>query len=194
MSQIFATELHKSLLSGKEAEESTSIANNAVRLYNSCAKNAYPPALVFVCAQIKNGILDFFYIGDSLIYLFRNNVRICLAEQQTFALSFMRQWKTISKDEVYKTIANKPEHPLGYGVITGDPSAICFLQHTHIELLSGDRIVLASDGLDKYLRFTPPKDIIAQSPSNILEVSRVYDNPPYAAYADDKSIVIIDVD
>ena len=68
-----------------------------------------------------------------------------------------------------------------------------FLHTASIALEPGDRVIVSSDGLDDYLLFTPVDEIKSLSPDEMLPRSVRYDEPPYAAYADDKSIIIIDI-
>ena len=68
-----------------------------------------------------------------------------------------------------------------------------FLRIASISLEQGDRVIISSDGLDKYLMFTHADQLRIQSVDEMILHSACYDEAPYATYADDKSIIVIDV-
>ena len=71
--------------------------------------------------------------------------------------------------------------------------ALDFLRCASIALQPGDRVILSSDGLDKYLAFAPVSELASLSPDDLIERSLPYDEKPYNSYADDKSVVTIDI-
>lgn len=200
VADLTARSVHDALITGGKSEQSllegALLAIRRVAEYNKTSKTSYPPATCMVAACLDGDRLHFAYIGDSVIFLLRGSAKIQLAEQQTSALATYRRLsgEKISKQYLYDNITNNIESPLGYGVILGDPRAMDFLHTASIRLEPGDRIIISSDGLDSYLLFTPFEEIKTLSPEEMLPRSVRYDEPPYAAYADDKSIIIIDAE
>lgn len=184
------------------AADPTAAAPEAVKLaiartadYNKTAKSAYPAAAVYVSGAIREGRLHFSYVGDSVIMLIRSGARIRLSEQQTAHIRVFGSTKglSITKRELYDTITDNPDSPLGYGVIFGDERALSFLRAASIALEPGDRVIFSSDGIDQYLYYAPIDELAALSPDELLDRSTRFDEAPYNRYADDKAIVVVDV-
>ena len=185
------------------AENPTAAARGAVQAaiaaaaeYNAAHPGPFPAAAVFVSGAIRAGTLHFAYLGDSLITLIREGVRIRLSEQQTSHLRVYGSTKglNITKRELYDTITNNAAHPLGYGIVDGEDRALAFLRAARVALQSGDRVILSSDGIDKYLSFAPVEELASLPPEALLDRSKAYDKPPYNPYADDKAVITIDVE
>lgn len=199
IAEIAAQTVHESLLNAadpvKALHDGVQTAIRRAEEFDRTAKSAYPPATCLVAACIKDGVLHYAYVGDSLAFLLRGTARIQLAEQQTGALGTYRRLsgEKMLKRYLYDNITNNINSPLGYGVILGDMRAMDFLRIASIPLEPGDRVIVSTDGLDKYLLFTPVSEIKTLSPEEMLPRSVRYDAPPYAAYADDKSIITIDI-
>jgi len=198
--EIAARTVHESL---SHSDDPAQALTDGVRLaiervgeYNKTAKASYPPATCLVAGCIRNDRLHFAYIGDSVIFLLRSSAKIQLAEQQTEALATYRRvsGEKMTKRYLYDHVTNNIQSPYGYGVILGDMRAMDFLHIASIRLEPGDRVIISSDGLDSYLMFTPFDEIRSLSPEEMLPRSARYDEPPYAAFADDKSIIIIDAE
>ena len=90
-------------------------------------------------------------------------------------------------------VTNNPDSPLGYGVIFGDERALSFLRAASIALEPGDRVIFTSDGIDQYLYYAPIGELAALSPDELLDRSVRYAEAPYNRYADDKAVVVVDV-
>ena len=100
----------------------------------------------------------------------------------------------MTKRYLYDNVTNNIQSPYGYGVILGDMRAMDFLHTASIRLEPGDRVIISSDGLDKFLLYTSAEQIRKLSPEEMILRSARYDEMPYAAYADDKSIIVIDAE
>ena len=60
--------------------------------------------------------------------------------------------------------------------------------HDHHIAVDGD-LFLASDGIADYLKYEKAVDLITKSPEEIIADSGIYDAPPFASYADDKTLI-----
>lgn len=196
--EIAARAVHEALLGAENPRQALSdgVREAIVRVaeYNRTAKASYPPACCLVAGCIRDDRLHFAYIGDSVIFLLRGNAKIQLAEQQTAALGHYRRvsGEPWSKRDCYERITNHIENPLGYGVILGDMRAMDFLRIASVPLEPGDRVIVSSDGLDKFLLYTQAEQLRQLAPEEMIVRSACYDEAPYAAFADDKSIIVVD--
>ena len=170
-------------------------ANRAVGEYNRLTGAEVAASCVFVSGAVRDGRLHFAYLGDSLIVLLRGGVRIRLSEQQTSHLRVYgsTQGLKITRRQLLDTITNNISHPLGYGVVDGDGRAMDFLRAASVALQPGDRVILSSDGLDKFLCYEREDRLSALSAQEMIALSEPYDKPPYADRVDDKALVIIDI-
>lgn len=177
------------------AREAAARAVEATGAFNDENPGDFPAAAVYVAGTIREDKLHFSYIGDSMIVLIRNGARIRLSEQQTSHLRVFGSTSGmgITKRQLYDTITNNAAHPLGYGVLDGDQRALDFLRAARISLEAGDRVILSSDGIDKYLSFAPIEELATLDAEVMLRRSEAFDQPPYNSYADDKAIILIDV-
>lgn len=83
---------------------------------------------------------------------------------------------------------------MGYGIFNGDGEMAQLLDYGSFPLETGDVVLLCTDGLGDYITHTPAAVLKSLSPEQIVAASAPYDVPPYAAYADDKSILRIAVE
>lgn len=117
--------------------------------------------VVAAAAVIEGDKLHYAQIGDANIYLYRDGKLIQLTDTQTDKSSDYRRsrgYKTGDKEldnqiriEMRSEIRNNPSHPLSFGVMTGEQSALGFIRTGTIEIEPGDRFLIATDGLEKYL-------------------------------------------
>ncbi|MBO4299438.1 MAG: hypothetical protein J5998_11635 [Clostridia bacterium] len=167
----------------------------ATAAYNAAHVCPFPAAAVFVSGTLRGDTLHFAYVGDSVITLLREGVRIRLSEPQTAHLRVMGSTSGmgITKRQLYDTITNNAQSPLGYGVIDGDERALDFLRAARLALRAGDRVIFSSDGIDRYLSLAPIGELARLSAEELLDRSEPFDRPPYNSYADDKAVVVLDV-
>lgn len=148
------------------------------------------PGTLGIVTMIWQDYLHCVYVGDCQGMLLRGEERIYFGcEEQLKTLESMR----ISKAERYQIYCNHPENPLGYGIFNGDDNLEQLLQYTSLKLMPGDRIFLYSDGLSGFVQNTPSQELTEAHAEQLLDASVAYDVPPYATYADDKSLVIVTV-
>ncbi len=186
---------HHKIRTNKQAKavlaEAFAAGNRAILQYNqslSLEAGSFPPGTVAFLGVIVGARLHYAFIGDCLGLLLRDGQRIQLGEQQTKP-AFLAG-KT-DKAELYGSICNNPEHPLGYGVLTGDVRAEQFVRCSCIQLENQDVLLLSTDGMDNYLRYAPCQELCSLSAKELLLASGQYDVPPYAKYADDKTVLKI---
>ena len=178
----------------RAAREAALAAIRAVAEYNAPRALPFPAAAVYVSGALRGNTLHFAYVGDSVIELVRDGVRIRLSEPQTAHLRALggRKGMGITKRQMYDSITNEIHAPGGYGVIDGDMRALDFVRASSIDLRPGDRLIFASDGLDAYLSYGPIGMITFLSAAEMIEGAVKFDSPPYNGYPDDKAVVVVD--
>ena len=172
-------------------------ASAVVGRYNRQNGLSVPAATSYVSAVIRDGSLFYSYIGDNHLFGLRSGTATELCEKQTDAVHRAggAYGLGMSREEYYKKVVNNAAFPggLGYGVITGSRGALDFLRTGSVPLSVGDRILLASDGLDAFLE-NASYDVLTSLPAEeLLAASVPFDSPPYESYAHDKTLIVIDI-
>ena len=198
-SRLFAQEVYIHLISGEMTDpeaalrEAILLANRKlldIRSRKSLDAWVFYPGTLGIIAILQNNRLYYACAGDCLGVLLRGSSRICFGEQQTIkAVELYHP----SKRERYEKYCNHPENPLSYAIFNGDASLEEGLEAAWLDLHPGDRICLASDGAAHILRYEKPGVLRTLDAAGLLEASRRYDTAPFAQYADDKSMIILDI-
>lgn len=102
--------------------------------------------LVYILAIVDNGKVHYSYIGDCALWLIRDNNLQLLTNLQTERIKKNRS--RFTRIEIENNIRNNINHPCGFGVLNGDPRVIDFIKCDAISSISGDTLLLASDGLN----------------------------------------------
>ena len=197
--ELTAKALHEALVSAEDAgqgmRDGTRLAIERVAEFNRTSRATFPPASCMISGCIRGDRLYFSYLGDSIAFLLRGDVKIQLAEQQTRYLNLYRKLTgaTLTKEEIYRDITNNSASPGAYGVVLGDMRAMDLLRVSSVRLEAGDRVIISSDGLDQYLFYAPFDEIKTAAPEDMIRASAPFDRPPFANTADDKSVILIDV-
>ncbi|MBQ2954856.1 MAG: protein phosphatase 2C family protein [Clostridia bacterium] len=197
--ELTAKALHEALVSaedvGQGMRDGTRLAIERVAEFNKTSGATFPPASCMISGCIRGDRLHFSYLGDSIAFLLRGDVKIQLAEQQTRYLSLYRKMTgaTLTKEEIYRDITNNAVSPGAYGVVLGDMRAMDLLRVSSVRLEAGDRVIISSDGMDQYLFYAPFDEIRKATPEDMIRASSPFDRPPFASAADDKSVILIDV-
>jgi serine/threonine protein phosphatase PrpC len=145
----------------------------------------YPGTLGILCL-LQGDRLHYLYVGDCQGTLLRRSTKLHFGQQgSSEALELMK----ISKQDRYAIYCNHPEHPLGYGIFNGDSEATALFEQASIRVQPGDQILLSTDGAAKYIRYAKAAALSSRTPEQIIADSQVYDQPPFAKYADDKGII-----
>lgn len=197
--QIFSETAHAYLLAhadqspAQQLREAAITANKALVPYRQQKTRdqwRFYPGALGILAVLRGNTLHYVYNGDCLGVLLRNGEKHYFGrQQQTKKLEEMK----ITKAQRYDIYCNHPEHPLGYGIFNGDPEMADLLDNGCLTLRSGDTVLLCSDGLSDYVTHTDAAILQEQTPLQMLDDSGIYDFPPYAAYADDKSIIKLQI-
>ena len=199
VTRLVAETVYRCLCQGMPAEnvdqvlrEAALEANRAVaryRMRRSLEDWVFYPGTLGILAVIQEGVLHYLCLGDCLGVLLRGNSKLLFGRQFSLESAELSQ---ATKAERYGRICNHPEHPLAYGIFNGDETVSQLMEQSSLELHPGDTLLLLSDGLADYVRYTRTETLRRQSPEEMLDASARYDAPPYARYADDKSIIRID--
>jgi serine/threonine protein phosphatase PrpC len=95
--------------------------------------------------------LHYAYIGDCWVRLLREGQALLLTPPQTAGVAAYRKQLTHGVDPIVavrRNLRNRGDAADGYGCLTGEPSAMDFVRLGFIELQLGDRIIVATDGVN----------------------------------------------
>ena len=166
-------------------------ANAAIKRYReqkSEAEWGFYPSTLGMIAILRDHTLYYVNAGDCIAAVLRGNAKILFGCQ--WVLEALELQK-ITKEERYSKYCNHHENPLSYTVFNGDDSVAENVEYSFIDLHEGDTVILASDGIGRYVKYEKTRILRAQTPCEMVEGSHKYDLLPYAEYADDKSVIKI---
>ena len=63
------------------------------------------------------------------------------------------------------------------------------VEYSFIDIYEGDTLFLATDGIADYLKYEKAQELIRAGAEEMISLSGEYDRPPYAEYADDKTLI-----
>ncbi len=155
--------------------------------YNSVSK--FVPCVAFVGAIIRDNRLFFSNCCDTVGFLIRDNIKIKFTEHYNRLAEIL----DYSKEKIYDELHNNITNEAGFGIFNGGDELKSFINVSHIELKSGDRIILASDGLSQYLHSVCTSHLASITIEQLFAESKAYDRIPFQEYADDKTCIIIDI-
>lgn len=158
------------------------------RKVKSAEEWGFYPSTLGLIALLRDKTLHYVSVGDCIGVLIRRNAKILLGREWTLEALDKH---SITKKERYEQYCNHPENHLSYTVFNGDEVVMDGLEYSFIDLHDGDTLLLATDGLGDYVKYEKSADLVAQSPEEMISRSTGYDVPPYASYADDKTIIKI---
>lgn len=167
--------------------------NRLVREYRerkSDSEWGFYPSVVGIISVLRDGKLHYLAVGDCIGVLLRGNSRILFARELPLEAVDMLD---VSKNERYEKYCNHPENHLSYTVFSGHDEVMEGVEYSYIDIHEGDVIFLATDGIGSYLKYEKVADLRWLSAEEIIARSGEYDAPPYATYADDKTLVKISV-
>jgi serine/threonine protein phosphatase PrpC len=118
-----------------------------------CA-SAERPGTVGSAVLLTGDLLAWAHLGDGAILLMGPNLKPLLLTRDQMTLARAKVRKSCPdldpdarKRFMQQTVLNRRDIPDGYGVLTGDPAALDFVETGTVRLEDGQRIVLATDGL-----------------------------------------------
>ena len=170
-------------------EDAVRIANEKINKYRklkSIDEWSFFPSTLGIISILRGKTLHYLCVGDCIGVLIRYNSKIIFGRELTVKAVDICQ---ATKSERYALYCNHPENHLSYTVFNGDDVVMDGVQYSLIDLHEGDILFLASDGIADYLKYEKAIDLITKSPESIIEGSGRYDAPPFANYADDKTLI-----
>lgn len=152
--------------------------------------NLFLPGAVSLAAIVKNSLLYFCYLGDVSLKKITPKETILLTRSQTE--KFRRYSKSFTRSFVRSEICNNIEHPLSYGVFTGEDKAMSFISFHKCDLSSGDKLHFATDGLDCVYDFENAESISSFTAEQMLSKAEYLENKfSESINSDDKTIIIV---
>jgi serine/threonine protein phosphatase PrpC len=170
-------------------EEAVRIANAKIKDYRrkkSLDEWGFYPSTLGIISILRGKTLHYLCVGDCIGVLIRYNSKIIFGRELTVKAVDLCG---TTKSDRYALYCNHPENHLSYTVFNGDEVVMDGVQYSLIDLHDGDVLFLASDGISDYLKYEKAVDLILKSPEIIIEDSGRYDAPPFASYADDKTLI-----
>ena len=194
--EIFLGEIYGYIKAHISDPEPKEILKTAVRLGNGKIKEyrerrslsewEFYPSTLGIISILRDGVLHYLCVGDCLGLLIRQSAKILFGKQLSLEAVDLHN---VTKKQRYDIYCNHPENHLSYTVFNGDEVVMDALDYSFIDIHEGDTIFLASDGLASYLKYEKAKDLLSQGAKEIISLSGKYDLPPYAEYADDKTLI-----
>ena len=200
VAELFLREAYAAMLADLQNPEPEALLKNAIRKANEAIRpyraqktedqwGFYPSATGFL-SLLRGNRLHYAAAGDCIGVLLRGSAKQLLGCQWQLAAVDKLQ---VTKQERYSRYCNHPESPLCYAVFNGDEIVPELATYSYLDLHPGDTLLLASDGLANYLKFEPSAALRSQTPQEMLTLSEKFDQPPYANYADDKTVIKIEL-
>lgn len=198
--EIFIDVVHRSILENINDPNTENVlmcaierANSEIREYRKQKTKTdwefYPSTLGFI-GLIRGRVLYYVGVGDCLTVLIRKKNKILLGKE--WSLEALDK-QVVSKKDRYDIYCNHPENSLSYTVFNGDDSVMSGVNCSFIDLHRGDVMLIVSDGIADYVKYEKSEELVVQSPDEMISLSTKYDVPPYADYADDKTVIKISV-
>lgn len=190
VSKIFVESTHKFLLANinKKVDISHLLhgavkkGNDEIKKYNKHKEwiDGFWPGTVGIVIILQNHKLFFAYIGDCY-GLVVNKSKKLFTKCQTEKIAEHK--KEFSAYEIRNKICNNKSHPYSYGVLNGDLKAMDFVRYDKIEIQSGDKIFLCSDGFSDIIKNLSSKELYKITIDQMIENSKE---------SDDKTVIVIE--
>ncbi len=164
-------------------------ANALIKDYRSKKSEAewgFYPSTLGIISILRDGRLYYLSVGDCIGVLLRGSSKILFARE--FALEAV-DLHGVSKKDRYAIYCNHPENHLSYTVFNGDEVVMRGVEYSFLDIHEGDVLFLATDGIGDYLKYEKIGELKKRSADEIISHSGEYDAPPYAEYADDKTLI-----
>lgn len=190
----FADCTYNYILTHMDELEPEELLTNAVRVANcklgemkeKIDECEFYPGTLGIISIIKDGALHYVSVGDSLAVLLRKSSRLVFAKELPLEAVDLHKVNKLTRYGIY---CNHPENHLSYTIFNGDDVVMDGVEYSFIDLHEGDVLFLGSDGIGCCLKYEKIHDLKTMTVDEIFEVSKKYDIPPYAEYADDKTLI-----
>lgn len=149
---------------------------------------------VAIIGLIRNNKFYYAYIGDCSGYLITTKATSRFTTSQTDQIETYRKKFGFSKEttiKIRRDFRNNKLHPLGYGVFTGEPTALDFVEFGSLRLKADQKILLTSDGVSPLLEYES-KLYFGISPETIISQTEMLEDK-FGIRSDDKAVVIISI-
>lgn len=144
------------------------------------------PSTLGIISFLREGRLYYASCGDCIGVLLRGGARMIFARELALEAVDLH---SVSKKERYDIYCNHPENHLSYTVFNGDEAVMEGVEYSFIDIYEGDTLFLATDGIADYLKYEKSQELIRAGAEEMISLSGEYDRPPYAEYADDKTLI-----
>lgn len=196
VAKLFSTKAHEFLKANLNSENPEELLRAGVAHANSFIKSIraqktveewgfYPSALGIV-SILRDNVLYYVCAGDCMGVLLRGSSKITFGKQLTLEAVDLHK---VSKQKRYSVYCNNFENDLGYTVFNGDEGVEKHVEFGFINILPSDVLLLASDGMQYFIKYEKNETLRAVSASEMIELSNKYDRLPYSEYADDKTVI-----
>ncbi len=196
LGNLFLDEAYGYILNNIENSDVEAILRGAVKAGNRRLRDydvksytndwTFYPSTLGIISILRDGVLHYVSAGDCIAVLIRRNAKMLFGREWTLeAVDKLN----VTKQERYASYCNHPGNHLSYTVFNGGDEVMSGLGYSFIDIHEGDVLFIASDGIGDYIKYEKIGDLISQSPDEIIARSGKYDIPPYATYADDKTLI-----
>jgi len=200
VNSIFSYAVHSYLLENSDEPDAEKLLRDAVihgndkirefRSSRTLEQWGFYPGTLGIIGLIRSDRFSYVCAGDCLGMLIRGNSKIQFGYQPAIQAVDLHK---PSKKERYALYCNHPEHALCYGIFNGDMTVPETIEYSFLDLCSGDTLLLASDGISKYLQYQKASVLASETAKDMVAHAGIYDVPPFSAYGDDKGIIKIQI-
>lgn len=165
--------------------------NKKIADYNQKVENKhFLPGAVSLAAIFTDSSLYYCYLGDVSARKITETESFLLTKSQTE--KFRRYSKSFTRSFVRNNICNNPQHPLSYGVFTGENNALNFLSFHQTDISVGNKFHFATDGLDCFYDFETGLNLSSFNVEEIFnKAEENEENYSDSINSDDKTIIIV---
>lgn len=158
--------------------------NETVKEYPQYKNYSFLPGAVGIVSLIVDNVFYYAYIGDCIGLKVSKKEVFVFTNKQTELVQKYRH--LLDEYTIRNFICNNPSHPYSYGVLNGNEAADKFIQTGNLILNHGDKVVLATDGLEHYIMSNKDKIFELEIAKEFVENSDLKEKQE-----DDKSVILI---
>lgn len=158
--------------------------NETVKEYPKYRHYGFLPGAVGIVSFIVNNVFYYAYIGDCIGLKISKKEHFIFTDKQTKLVQKYRH--ILDKYTIRNVICNNPNHPYAYGVLNGNEDADKFIKTGNFILNHGDKVILATDGLESYIMSYKEKIFELETAKDFVKNSDSKEEQE-----DDKSVILI---